>query len=85
MTWIERKDFNWCFNCWFNAKIESKETEIGTNFICLNCGVCVNKPNSKLLEKIKNSNQSYKFDEKEYPRFFTEEEWQKYWEENIKI
>jgi hypothetical protein len=77
--WIERKDLNWCYGCWFNAKIESKETLIGTVFICLNCGFRVRKP----LEDLQ-SDLDKLIDDKELPKYFTDEEWDKYWEENFK-
>jgi hypothetical protein len=65
--WTPRPEFNWCYNCWFNAKIESKQTEIGVRFLCLNCGF--------------HPFMDYKL---EAPKHFTDEEWQKFWEENIK-
>ncbi len=39
--WISRSELNWCCYCWFNAKIESRPTDIGTMWLCHNCGICI--------------------------------------------
>lgn len=64
--WIARPEFNWCFHCWFNAKIETREIEIGTMILCLYCG------NHFTL-------YSDKKDHPEMPRHFTDEEWYREW------
>lgn len=69
--WVSRPDLNWCPNCWFSAKIESKPTPIGTKYLCTNCGVSVHQYNDG------NSIE-------ELPRYYTDEEWNEYWEKNIK-
>jgi hypothetical protein len=72
MNWQSRPDFNWCYNCWFNAKIESKTTEIGETFVCLHCGYSARHYHNEPRDK-------------DCPRYFTDEEWSKFWTENYKI
>ena len=71
--WISRPEFNWCFGCWFSAKIESKETPIGTIYLCRNCGLSVHRHKDDKETNI------------ELPRYFTDNEWDEYWNKNIKI
>ena len=66
----KRADLNWCYFCWFSANIESATNEISERFLCLNCGALVIVyPDD---------------DNPEIPRSFTDEEWDSYWEKNIK-
>ena len=65
--WINRPYLNWCFYCWFNAKIEGKQTPIGIMYLCRNCGV------------------TFREDDEQKPRHFTDEEWYEYWKKNIEI
>jgi len=68
MEWHKRPDLNWCYFCWFNADIESKTNEICEKFICHTCGVSVHVHHGE--------------DDPEAPRFFTDEEWDKFWKDN---
>lgn len=36
--WISRPDLNWCPQCEFAGKFESKNRIIGDLILCLNCG-----------------------------------------------
>ena len=74
IEWKQRSDLNWCFSCWFGAKIESKETSIGTLYLC-HCGVTVRQYNGEDPA-----------DNKELPRYFaTDEEWDVFWQNNFQI
>ena len=65
--WKQRLDLNWCYNCWFAANIESRETLIGIMYLCRNCGISTRAGND------------------DCPRYFTDEEWNEYWQKNIQI
>lgn len=73
MMWQKRKDLNWCINCWFAADIESatklKDIGIVEIFHCMNCSEKETIfPGSAVGEG------SF--------RFFTDEEWTRFWKEN---
>lgn len=71
--WILRSDLNWCYNCWFGARIESKKTRIGIMYIC-RCGFNVHIHDDE--EKDTNPEQ---------PPFFKDDnEWSAYWEKHFK-
>lgn len=74
--WVSRRELNWCSYCWFNAKIESRQTDIGTMWLCLNCGISIHA--------YPDGNGKGSLGE-ELPRYFSDEEWQKYWETHIKV
>jgi len=72
LDWIACPQFNWCCNCWFNAKIEKKQTRIGIMYLCLNCGIGIHAyedgtGKGSLGEDL--------------PRHFSDEEWLKWNEE----
>ena len=71
--WTNRPDLNWCYNCWFNAKIESRPTRIGIWYLCRNCGATVHQHNDD------------KEFNKELPKYYTDEEWYEYWKKNIQM
>ena len=77
--WRLRPDLNWCPDCWFSAEIESKTTEAMEKFHCFNCGyiahIWYNTDENCQWNAIKNIS----------PRYFTDEEWHKFWAENYKI
>lgn len=72
MEWRKRPEFNWCSNCWFSADIESSINKDGIErILCRNCGVTVSLfPNQEKPKDI--------------PRFFSDKEWEEYWEINFK-
>jgi hypothetical protein len=38
-NWQLRPDLNFCDSCWWNARIEVKEREIGIHYLCHSCGM----------------------------------------------
>lgn len=85
--WVKRPDLNWCYNCWFNAKIESRKITIGTQYICHYCGFYTTIANDDIVRKMRESDSPFTdfvvSNNHEKPRFFTEEEWKKWHAEYV--
>lgn len=69
-------ELNWCYYCWFNAKIESFNTSIGTIWCCAHCGIQIHAHNDGTGKGSLGE---------DLPRHFTKEEFRKWWEENFKM
>ncbi len=76
MSWQQHPyaEINWCSECWFNARIESRQTPIGTMWLCLNCGISIHQYTGESVGSLG----------EKVPCHFTVQEWQEYWEKNIK-
>lgn len=63
--WTLRPELNFCpDSCWFAARIESTEREIGTMYVCLNCGTSYPSPDGVI--PLRMTDEQFRVWHKEY-------------------
>lgn len=64
--WTFRKDLNFCPECWFGAKIEAMQREIGPMYLCKSCGTTFPSPDGEIPQSM--SDDEFDAFHKEYAK-----------------